>query len=177
MIEKADNLNRIAIVAVIYKISNNDTFLLFIKRRERRGDPWSGDIAFPGGRKKEGEDYIETIYRETKEETGLDLSKHAKLVGAGPETTSLLYTDLIIKSFLFKLTNKNVKFNVPNKEVSDIFWIPINELVLSRCKRFSNIVNDYVYVICYRWKRKKDVVIWGLTYRILYKLLRNFKFY
>lgn len=39
---------RHAAVAVVIT-EDRDAALLFVKRRERAGDPWSGHIAFPGG--------------------------------------------------------------------------------------------------------------------------------
>lgn len=49
--------------------------LLFIQRAKRPGDPWSGHIAFPGGRREDADEGdLGTAVRETKEELGLDLS-------------------------------------------------------------------------------------------------------
>jgi 8-oxo-dGTP pyrophosphatase MutT (NUDIX family) len=48
------------------------TEVLFIKRAARDGDPWSGHVAFPGG-KNEGESDMACAARETLEEVGLDL--------------------------------------------------------------------------------------------------------
>jgi ADP-ribose pyrophosphatase len=45
--------------------------ILLIKRVERRGDPWSGQVAFPGGRWKPGEDLLGTAVREVQEEVGV----------------------------------------------------------------------------------------------------------
>ena len=35
-------------------ITDQDSIVL-VKRKQRTGDPWSGDIAFPGGHVKDGE--------------------------------------------------------------------------------------------------------------------------
>lgn len=52
-----------------------NTELLFIRRTPRQGDPWSGQVAFPGG-KRDPEDTsdVHTAIREAYEECGLDLS-------------------------------------------------------------------------------------------------------
>ena len=53
--------------------SASTTEVLFIKRAARDGDPWSGHVAFPGG-KNEGESDMACAARETLEEVGLDLA-------------------------------------------------------------------------------------------------------
>ena len=38
-----------ASVAVIFRNGQEDEEVLLIRRAEREGDPWSGQVAFPGG--------------------------------------------------------------------------------------------------------------------------------
>ena len=69
--------------------------LLFIERARVEGDPWSGDIAFPGGRVEPQDDGLQAAAeRETQEEIGLDLG-HGRYIGrlddlvaAADETTA-----------------------------------------------------------------------------------------
>src|SRR5436190_24050571 len=57
--------------------------LLFIKRAERAGDPWSGQIAFPGGRRQASDAaLVDTARRESKEEVGLDPGRLGSYVGS-----------------------------------------------------------------------------------------------
>lgn len=50
--------------------------VLYIKRASRSGDKWSAHVAFPGGRREEGdENGLYTAMRETWEEVGLDLAE------------------------------------------------------------------------------------------------------
>ena len=69
-----------ASVALIYRgPRERDGELLFIQRARRDGDPWSGDMAFPGGRLEPGDTSSRHIaMRETLEETGLDLFRQGE---------------------------------------------------------------------------------------------------
>src|SRR5204863_9652046 len=66
---------RRAAVALIFRAGRDGSpELLFIKRAEYPGDPWSGQIAFPGGREESGDASLQqTAIRETRGETGIDL--------------------------------------------------------------------------------------------------------
>jgi 8-oxo-dGTP pyrophosphatase MutT (NUDIX family) len=70
-----------AAVALILAGGPYDPAILFIERAKRVGDPWSGHMAFPGGRvEKEDIDARHTAERETFEEVGIDLGG-AELIG------------------------------------------------------------------------------------------------
>ena len=49
------------------------TEVLFIQRAERPGDPWSGQMAFPGGHREDSDISLQAAMRETHEEIGLGL--------------------------------------------------------------------------------------------------------
>src|SRR3990167_4798486 len=77
-----------AAVAVIHRQGERGTELLFIQRAHKPGDPWSGDMAFPGGRRQpETPDTPAPATRETWEATGLAL--HRQTI-PGPQTTDQL---------------------------------------------------------------------------------------
>src|SRR6478752_6570976 len=68
-----------AVAAVL--VPSPDAVLL-IRRAERAGDPWSGHMALPGGRREpEDADLVETARRETFEEVGLQLARSDLLGG------------------------------------------------------------------------------------------------
>jgi 8-oxo-dGTP pyrophosphatase MutT (NUDIX family) len=53
--------------------------LLMIKRATFEGDPWSGHIALPGGRREPADATLErTVVRETWEETAIDLERDGR---------------------------------------------------------------------------------------------------
>src|SRR6476646_9126644 len=75
--EDAEGLR--AAVAAIMRERNGRAEILFIKRAERESDPWSGHMAFPGGRREPSDEtLLHTARRETLEEVGLDLASAAR---------------------------------------------------------------------------------------------------
>ncbi|MFC1500453.1 NUDIX hydrolase, partial [Candidatus Zixiibacteriota bacterium] len=79
---RADPDGRIqAAVALVLVPAGEGLEMLLIKRTERDDDPWSGQMAMPGGRRDaEDDDLCQTAIRETREETAVDLGC-AELIG------------------------------------------------------------------------------------------------
>ena len=56
--------------------------ILFIRRAEYEGDPWSGHMALPGGRvDPQDRDEEAAAIREVHEEVGIDLRAQGRLLG------------------------------------------------------------------------------------------------
>ena len=155
-----------AAVAVIINSSRSTNSLLLIRRTERTGDPWSGQIAFPGGHRAPGDrSFLETAIRETNEEVGISLRDHPVL-GVLP----LIYArtrSVRVAPFVFQLKT-NVEVH-PNVEVANAFWVSINDLAQSKVVRSKVRVDEKELnvdsYIC------GENVIWGLTLRIIKILL------
>ena len=153
-----------AAVAVILNASTSS--LLLIRRTERLGDPWSGQIAFPGGHRAIGDhSFLETAIRETNEELGISLRDHTVL-GALPLVYARTRRVRVIP-FVFQLET-SVALH-PNMEVADAFWVSVDDLAQSkvvrskvRVEKSEYTVDSYVY---------GENVIWGLTLRIIKILL------
>jgi 8-oxo-dGTP pyrophosphatase MutT (NUDIX family) len=155
-----------AAVAVIINTSQGSNSLLLIRRTERKGDPWSGQIAFPGGHVVSSDSsLLETAIREADEEVGISLRKHLVL-GVLPLVYARSHR-VRVAPFVFQLRS-NVRTH-PNMEVASAFWVPLNEL--ANCKATKSevrvdeeelTVDSYVY---------RENVIWGLTFRIINLLL------
>ena len=157
-----------AAVAIIIDPNDRGGSILFIKRTERRGDPWSGQVAFPGGRKSSTDNgLVDTAVRETMEEVGLQLSVH-ELLGSLPIVTARSRRMRVLP-FVYKLKS-TVSIRV-DEEVAEAFWVPLSDLdrleVESRAVRVDEgtlSVDSYVY---------QSHVIWGLTFRIINLLLHR----
>ena len=70
---KPNKTTRQAAVAIIVREINSQLEMLFIKRAEKEGDPWSGHMAFPGGHREPDDLGLkEAAERETLEEIGME---------------------------------------------------------------------------------------------------------
>ena len=158
---------RFAAVAIIIRDRENPSVLL-IKRAERSGDPWSGQIAFPGGKMQSGDGTARrTAERETLEEVGIDLAKSARFLGYGQLTATHTGTMEVVPSVFIIGGAVTVKTNV---EVASYRWADIGELTAPRAASS--------YTLRYEGQSVRmpafmagDYVVWGLTYRILASVL------
>ena len=165
-VRRSEEEPAVAAVAIIINPNDQGGSVLFIKRTERRGDPWSGQIAFPGGRKSPiDKGLAETAVRETREEVGIELTGH-ELLGHLPIVTTRSRRMRVLP-FVFQL--KSIVSIRANEEVADAFWVPLGDLegleVESRDVRVDHgTLSADSYIVDGR-------VIWGLTFRIINLLL------
>src|SRR4026207_855380 len=117
-----------AAVSVLLRDGDDGLETLFIHRAVRVGDRWSGQIAFPGGRRDPaGPDLLTTALRETREEIGVDLSGAERLGVLDdlyPRTPVL--PPVVVRPFVFALTKRPA--TVLSSEVQDVFWLPLSAL-------------------------------------------------
>jgi 8-oxo-dGTP pyrophosphatase MutT (NUDIX family) len=169
--EEEEGVRRAA-VALIFRVDENDALeLLFIKRAEYEGDPWSGQIAFPGGRAEQRDTSLaETAIRETREETGIDLASEGMIVGRlddlRPRTVRL--PAIMVRPFVALLDRSEALVLSP--EVALSFWLPFEALTRVEAWR-DDIVSARGIQINARVFRHQQHVIWGMTERILAQLL------
>jgi len=168
-------VGRRAAVALVLRDVPSGVELLFIRRAEHPEDPWSGQMAFPGGRSEPGDaDLLATAVRETEEEIGVDLAREAEYLGPLDEVRAMARlrpVDLAIAPFVFRLRGE-AALN-PNHEVRSAHWIPLDELV----REDRRSVMDYPYqgsTLQFPCLRVEDVVIWGLTYRMFVSFQERF---
>jgi 8-oxo-dGTP pyrophosphatase MutT (NUDIX family) len=157
-----------AAVAIILDPSRDGGSVLLIKRRDREGDPWSGQIAFPGGHRSASDaTLLQTAVRETSEEVGIELNEHdvvGVLPPVYPRTRRVLVT-----AFVFQLKN-NVEVRL-NDEVAESLWVPLEVLSKARSTTSEVLVQQAkLDVDSYVYERH---VIWGLTFRIINLLLNR----
>lgn len=113
-----------------------DEKILFIKRASHAHDPWSGHVAFPGGRAHAGEDDEATAVRETLEEVGLNLADHAcwQRLGRVCEDRTLYPRGRELTISLFGWVAREgvdateMALTLQRKEVSAAWWVNVSAL-------------------------------------------------
>jgi 8-oxo-dGTP pyrophosphatase MutT (NUDIX family) len=163
-----DAVSSRAAVALILRRGPAGLDVLFIRRAEDPRDPWSGQMAFPGGRSEPGDpDLRTTAIRETAEEIGLDLDREAEYLGALDEVRAMARLrpmDLAITPFVFYAPGDSEM--TPSHEVTSIHWLPLETLQSPEAQSSFEYRHEGG-VLTFPSLRVQDVVIWGLTYRML----------
>jgi 8-oxo-dGTP pyrophosphatase MutT (NUDIX family) len=154
---------RLAAVAIIIRDKDSPSVLM-IRRAERQGDPWSGQVAFPGGKMQEGDASARaTAVRETYEEVGIDLEKAADFLGYAEATVTHTGTmEVVPAAFLLK-DEVRVK---PNEEVASHRWIKLDEMLAPRSRSVYRLNREGMELSMPAYS-VEDYVVWGLTYRIV----------
>ncbi len=143
----------------------NDPEVLFVRRARVPGDPWSGHVALPGGRRDpEDADLLETARRETLEETDLRLEREDHLGRLGeihPRSRHL--PSICVTPFVAWLAfDQDVRVN---HELTGYVWIPVS--VLSDPEYRSTLVRETPSIREFPAIDYKGDVIWGLTFEIV----------
>ncbi len=146
--------------------------ILLIKRAERAGDPWSGHLAFPGGRaEKVDATLLDIAMRETAEEVGIDARHGGRVLGRLPtlRPLSARIPSVTVTPFV-ALAPRGAIPRLQPTEVEEAFWMPLADL--RRTGRTAVV----------RWEAGDGTrelpafpspkgPIWGITERILSQFL------
>ncbi|MCA9600622.1 MAG: CoA pyrophosphatase [Myxococcales bacterium] len=162
-----------AAVAAVLRDAPKGTEVLLIRRQEREGDPWSGHMGFPGGRRDATDvSLLDTAVRETREEVGIDLRGSAALLGRLDDVPAVARgerTGMVISAFVFELIGTPELVLSPD-EVAEVIWAPIPELLSgARDATYTYVRKNESYPL-----PAFDVdgrIVWGLTYHMLSLIL------
>lgn len=161
-----------AAVAMVLAGGPVDPSILFIERARRSNDPWSGQMAFPGGRiERRDRDLQDTAERETREEVGVELGRgellgrlddqEGRRAGAG--------RGLAIAGWVYHLENPPPL--ELSHEVEEALWVP-SSVLFDPEKRVTydveHIPGTWPGILVGHPERH---IIWGLTLRFLSSFL------
>jgi len=167
----ADAEFRQAAVACILSESGERLSVLLMRRAERAGDRWSGQVSFPGGHAEpEDSDLAATACRETLEEVGVKLdpgallgclpSRRAKARGAPVAT--------LITPFVFALEEPPEPRLGP--EATRAFWLPLARAAAGELDAEHRLDTGSEVLTLSAWSYAGETV-WGMTHQMLRELL------
>jgi len=147
--------------------------LLLLRRPERAGDRWSGQIGLPGGHQDAADaDLVATARREAREEVGLELARDARLLGALAPVQAKARGVLLsmwITPCVFAAARALEPRTGP--EAVETFWLPLARVRAGELAWTHRYRREEEERVLPAWKYEERV-IWGLTYEIVSGLLR-----
>jgi 8-oxo-dGTP pyrophosphatase MutT (NUDIX family) len=142
--------------------------LLFIQKADVAGYPWRNQMAFPGGHVDDSDDSpLETALRELKEELGIH-PENVEVIGSLGHFQTINHKD--IQAFT-GIWNQRGSIQPDPAEIRQVFQIPVSHLAAVHLKKGylgqTPPITDLTYPF-------KDVVIWGVTAKIVHHILETF---
>jgi len=164
------NTRQAAVAIVLCSAGRNrpDIDVGFILRATRDGDPWSGQMAFPGGHLDATDDDLKmAAMRETLEEIAVDLSPAVYLGSldqqqAQPRGRTL---DMIIEPHVFWLPA--IPKSTPNYEVAEVVWTSLAGLMSNTKHDTQQRPINNTPTTFNGYRLEQGHFVWGLTYRIV----------
>jgi 8-oxo-dGTP pyrophosphatase MutT (NUDIX family) len=148
-----------AAVALILHPVRDDFEVLLVKRVECGNDPWSGQIALPGGKRDRKDRTLhDTVVREVREEIGFNLNT-CQILGVLDPLLSAPRPDMRILPFVIFCRDRP-QINLNETELETYVWIPLKDLELNRGVVSFPFGDFPAYIV-------GVTVVWGLTYRML----------
>lgn len=167
----AADLPRASVAALVREGASGGLELLFIRRADRDGDPWSGQMAWPGGRHAPTDpSALHTAQRETLEEIGVDLTRVgrpiARLDDVVPFTRAT--TPLLVTPFVFAV-HGDVRCAL-NHEVAEVHWAALDPIARGE-GREPYLFTRESFQMTFPSVRVGPHPVWGMTLRLLDDLL------
>jgi 8-oxo-dGTP diphosphatase len=150
-------------VSVLIKEEAENLWLLMIKRGENPRDPWSGQMAFPGGHADPVDrSLMDTATRETLEEVAIDV-RDQEFLGC-LRNLEPRNAPMLVAPFVFLLLRE--VHPTESTEAREILWVPMSFLLNQ--KNVSSLTvpigDREISMGCYVYM---DHTIWGLSFRII----------
>ena len=154
------NDEKTKLASVLVLIFEETSKILMIKKPITMNQH-GGEIAFPGGKiSDEDNDLLDTAIRETREETGISVTRNQIIGQLKPVTTlNSGFTILPFVSILNKVNNLT-----PNSEVEEFLEIPLIALLQTLSDDVDPEHNSIQEMYTFTFQ---DHIIWGASARML----------
>ncbi len=158
-----------AAVSIILRDGAEGTEFLMIQRASHDGDPWSGQMAFPGGKIDSGDKSAkDAAIRETREEVGLQLTA-CDYIGRLDDLYGLRVNNKFsvhVACFVFKPQSEAVLSS--NYEVADMVWVSMKHLLKPKNSHdFYHPHDTSIKMPAVKINLAKGQILWGLSLRML----------
>ncbi|GAB3672021.1 CoA pyrophosphatase [Salinisphaera aquimarina] len=164
---------RRAAVALVLRETRQGAEVLLVERAHRAGDPWSGDMAFPGGHVDAADEASASraACRETAEEVGLRITR-AEGIGRLSDQLTLDHrrrAPMVVSPFVYRLDDRRTP--TLNHEITAYRWLALAWLdePEHRATLRWQLGRLSLPMPCYDCGN--DRRLWGLTLRMLDELL------
>ena len=165
-------MTRCGVAVLLDEHADEGLRVLLMRRAKRPGDPWSGDMSFPGGRMAPTDPApIHTAIRETAEEVGIRIRENDALGRMSDVMTRKHehWRPMVVTPHVFRLTSApDIKLN---HEAVDVVQVPLAYFAERSNRQLMHWQTGRVtwQMPCFFYE---DCRIWGLTLYMLRELVQ-----
>ncbi|MNK86941.1 putative NUDIX hydrolase [compost metagenome] len=173
LLDLSKSLESYACVVILLRGSKENLEVGYIRRATHEHDRWSGQIAFPGGKKDDAdENDMRTALRETAEEIGLhlDVANYAGRLDDIQARKAGEVLDFFIRPFVFYL-DKEVETTLAPDEVAEFFWVKFQDLCNPAHQTTHKFQKNTMTLQVPAIDLQRELPLWGLTYFMTQNLL------
>jgi 8-oxo-dGTP pyrophosphatase MutT (NUDIX family) len=162
-LSNTDNYKQSAVFALLFQEEENINLLL--TQRHQYEGKHSGQISFPGGKKEDtDENLLNTAYRETYEEVGIE-QKNIQFIA--PLTPLYIpVSNFFVQPYLGYLT-ASTTFKINEREVKSIVKFPIHFFSQANIIKTKKIEASSGFFLSVPAYELNETIIWGATAMML----------
>lgn len=169
------DVRRAAVAVLLRGASLHEAEALLMKRAEREGDRWSGQIGFPGGHEEPDDaDLVATARRESVEEVGVDPGGDGATTFGRMPSFQARARGARIPLYITPIVFHRAEPEPPTlgPEAAEAFWLPLAAARSGELDRPFRYEHEGVIhkLPSYHFEGR---TIWGMTQGILRRLLES----
>ncbi len=159
--------------SVLMPLVKRDEWQVILTQRPETMPSHAGQIAFPGGKREEGESALQAALRETNEEVGLEPSD-ISVIGRLPSFNAV--SEYRVTPFV-GIVSPDAAIVPDAREVDDVFETPLSFVMNAKNHIARDVFfegkNHRLYDMPYESKDGIHRNIWGMTAMMMYRLYQR----